>query len=29
MIKSLDTKLADIHANPFGSKAFIIAERYR
>jgi len=26
MIKSLDTKLADIHANPSGSKAFIIAD---
>jgi hypothetical protein len=26
MTKSLDTKLADIHANPFGSKAFIIAD---
>jgi hypothetical protein len=26
MIKSLDAKLADIHANPSGSKAFIIAD---
>ncbi len=26
MTKSLDTKLADIQANPFGSKAFIIAD---
>jgi hypothetical protein len=26
MIKSLDTKLADIRANPSGSKAFIIAD---
>src|SRR5215510_14571005 len=26
MIKSLDTKLADIHADPSGSKAFIIAD---
>src|SRR6516165_11459756 len=26
MIKSLDTKLADIHANPSGSDAFIIAD---
>lgn len=26
MQKSLDTKLADIHANPSGSKAFIIAD---
>src|SRR5258708_28214378 len=26
MIKSLDTKIADIRANPSGSKAFIIAD---
>jgi hypothetical protein len=26
MIKSPDTKLADVHANPSGSKAFIIAD---
>ena len=26
MVKSLDTKLAEVHANPSGSKAFIIAD---
>jgi hypothetical protein len=26
MIKSRDTRLVDIHANPSGSKAFIIAD---
>jgi hypothetical protein len=26
MIKSLDTKLASVHANPSGSKALIIAD---